>query len=434
MTEKLADLDDLFADDAIRNPYAFFGRIRETDPVHWNARHQLWIITRHADVVSIVRDHESFSSAVIKSDSRPPYPPLDENGLTLLDEVRRFRGAQLVEQDPPRHSSMRRLLHQYFTAQAIEKWRPFIRSAVVELLDEIESGATLDVMTALAAPLPVRVIAHLMDVPANDRPQLRELADKLLYINRGEPNRFATLVEGIRGILDYSAPLAEVRVREPGTDFISVLAEGERLGVMDRYELLVNCALLLFAGHETTVNLIGNGILAFIRNPDEWQKLRASPEQLARRATEECLRFDPPVKSTQRIATRDVTVGERTIRAGDRLRWIIAAANRDPDVFPEPDRFLIDRHPNPHVSLGVGIHFCLGAALARVEGQELFRALAERISSFELETVEPEYQPSIQFRSLRELRVSIDLDRSRPLRSTASGAGPHPPRPISDSS
>jgi cytochrome P450 len=170
MTEKLADLDDLFADDAIRNPYAFFGRIRETDPVHWNARHQLWIITRHADVVSIVRDHESFSSAVIKSDSRPPYPPLDENGLTLLDEVRRFRGAQLVEQDPPRHSSMRRLLHQYFTAQAIEKWRPFIRSAVVELLDEIESGATLDVMTALAAPLPVRVIAHLMDVPANDRP------------------------------------------------------------------------------------------------------------------------------------------------------------------------------------------------------------------------------------------------------------------------
>jgi cytochrome P450 len=234
MTEKLADLDDLFADDAIRNPYAFFGRIRETDPVHWNARHQLWIITRHADVVSIVRDHESFSSAVIKSDSRPPYPPLDENGLTLLDEVRRFRGAQLVEQDPPRHSSMRRLLHQYFTAQAIEKWRPFIRSAVVELLDEIESGATLDVMTALAAPLPVRVIAHLMDVPANDRPQLRELADKLLYINRGEPNRFATLVEGIRGILDYSAPLAEVRVREPGTDFISVLAEGERLGVMDR--------------------------------------------------------------------------------------------------------------------------------------------------------------------------------------------------------
>jgi cytochrome P450 len=244
---------------------------------------------------------------------------------------------------------------------------------------------------------------------ATDRARLRELADELLYINHGEPDRFATLVEGIRGILDYSAPLAAQRLHQPGRDFISVLAEGERIGVMDRYELLVNCALLLFAGHETTVNLIGNGILAFIHNPGEWEKLRANPE-LARRATEECLRFDPPVKSTQRIATRDVTVGDRTIRQGDRLRWIIAAANRDPDVFPDPDRFLIDRHRNPHVSLGVGIHFCLGAALARVEGQELFRALAERVSSFQLETVAPEYQPSIQFRSLRELSVTMTLD------------------------
>jgi cytochrome P450 len=402
------DLDDLFAADAIRDPYTFFGRLRETEPVHWNARHQLWVITRHADVIAIVRDHAAFSSAVIQSDRRPPYPPLDENGLTLLDEVRRFRGAQLVEQDPPRHTNMRRLLHQYFTAQAIEKWRPFIRSAVAELLDEMRPGTTLDVMTEIAAPLPVRVIAHLMDVPATDRPRLRDYADKLLYINRGEPNRFATLVEGIRGILDYAAPLAETRVREPGTDFISVLAEGEHLGIMDRYELLVNCALLLFAGHETTVNLIGNGILAFIRNPEEWAKLRASPEQLARRATEECLRFDPPVKSTQRIAAADVAIGGRTIRTGERLRWIIAAANRDPEVFPDPDRFHIDRHPNPHVSLGSGIHFCLGAALARVEGQELFRGLAERVSSFRLETPEPEYQPSIQFRSLRELRVTLE--------------------------
>jgi len=246
-------------------------------------------------------------------------------------------------------------------------------------------------------------------VPAPDRAQLRELSDKLLYINRGEPNRFTTLVEGIRGILDCMAPLAEQRLHEPGRDFISALAEGERIGLMDRYELLVNCALLLFAGHETTVNLIGNGILAFIRNPGEWEKLRANPE-LARRATEECLRFDPPVKSTQRIATRDVTLGDRTVGQGERLRWIIAAANRDPDVFPDPDRFLIDRHPNPHVSLGAGIHFCLGAALARVEGQELFRGLAKRVSSFRLETVAPEYQPSIQFRSLRELSVRMTLD------------------------
>ena len=401
------DLDDLFADEAIADPHAFFGRLRETDPVHWNARHQLWVITRHADVITLVRDHESFSSAVIRADARAPYPPLDETGLTLLDEVRRFRGAQLVEQDPPRHHDMRRLLHHYFTPPAIETLRPFVRTAVTELLDEIGTGTTVDVMTALAAPLPVRVIAHLMDVPESHRPRLRELADQLLHINRGEPDRFSVLIEGIRGILEYAAPLAESRLARPGKDFISVLTQGERTGVMDRYDVLANCALLLFAGHETTMNLIGNGILAFIRHPDQWATLRSNPEGLTRRATEECLRFDPPVKSTQRIAAADATLGGRTIRKGDRIRWIISAANRDPAVFAEPDRFLIDRHPNPHVSFGGGIHFCLGAALARVEGQELFRALAERVSELRLETPEPAYQPSVQFRSLRELRVRL---------------------------
>jgi cytochrome P450 len=401
------DLDDLFAADAIRDPHTFFGRLRESDPVHWNARHQVWIVTRHADVISIVRDHDAFSSAVIRSDARPPYPPLDVTGLTLLDEVRCFRGAQLVEQDPPRHHAMRRLLHHYFTPPAIEALRPFVRAAVTELLDELGTGRPLDVMTALAAPLPVTVIAHLMGVPEAHRPQLREFADKLLHINRGEPDRFTPLVDGIRSILEYVAPLAESRLESPGQDFISVLTEGERTGVMSRYDVLVNCALLLFAGHETTMNLIGNGILALIRHPEEWEKLRANPEQMTRGATEECLRFDPPVKSTQRIAAADVTLGERTIRKGDRIRWIMTAANRDPSAFPEPDRFRIDRRPNPHVSFGGGIHFCLGAALARVEGQELFRALAERVSTIELETREPEYQPSIQFRSLRELRVTL---------------------------
>jgi cytochrome P450 len=401
-----ADLDDLFADNAIEDPHGFFGQIRATDPVHWNTRYQLWIITRHADVLSVIRDHETFSSAVIRSDRRPPYPPVDEDGLQRLDEVRRFRGAQLVEQDPPRHYEMRRLLNRQFTPGSSEAWRPFIRSAVSELLDEWPAGVTTDVMSGIAAALPVRVITQLMDVPAEDRQRVREFADKLLHINRGEPTRFVTLTDGIRGILAYAAPLAEARMRAPGQDFISAVVEGERTEVLDRYEVLANCALLLFAGHETTMNLIGNGILAFIRHPEEWEKLRTGSEGVLRTAVEECLRYDPPVKSTQRIAATDIELGGRTIRAGDRMRWIMASANRDPDVFAEPDRFLVDRQPNPHISFGGGIHFCLGAALARIEGQELFRGLAERASSFHLHSGKPTYQPSIQFRSLRELRVS----------------------------
>ena len=167
----------------------------------------------------------------------------------------------------------------------------------------------------------------------------------------------------------------------------------------------MNTGLLLFAGHETTMNLICNGLLAFMRHRDQWDRLKRDPEGMARIATEECLRYDPPVKSTQRIVAQEAELHGRSLRPGDRIRWIIAAANRDPSVFSEPDRFDIGRQPNPHLSFGSGIHYCLGVALARIEGQEVFRGLAERFDTFELATEELEYQPSIQFRSLKSLPV-----------------------------
>ena len=201
---------------------------------------------------------------------------------------------------------------------------------------------------------------------------------------------------------------ADERADAPADDFISVLAQAERAGVFTRHQVLVNTALLLFAGHETTMNLICNGTLAFIRHPDQWERLRAHPEGAARLATEECLRYDPPVKSTQRIATEDVERRGKVIRKGDRLRWFMAAANRDPRAFEDPDRFDIGRQPNTHVSFGAGIHYCLGASLARVEGQEVLRALAERFAELRLETEELEYSPSVQFRSLTSLPVAWD--------------------------
>jgi len=185
-----------------------------------------------------------------------------------------------------------------------------------------------------------------------------------------------------------------------------VLAQGERAGALTRHQVLVNTALLLFAGHETTMNLICNGTLALIRHPDQWARLRADPVAQAQPTTEECLRYDPPVKSTQRIASDDVDLRGKRLRKNDRIRWAIASANRDPAVFPEPDRFDIGRHPNPHVAFGAGIHFCLGVTLARLEGQEVFRALAERFPALHLATDHLEYQPSIQFRSLKALPVT----------------------------
>jgi cytochrome P450 len=400
------ELDDMFAPAAIADPYRHYARLRELDPVHWNERYQLWVVTRYDDVVWMIRHHELFSSAVIRNDPRPPYPPVDPGDLGLVGYVRQFRADQLVEHDRPEHLAMRQVVHGYFTPKTMESWRPFVRQAVAELLDEAQERGRMDVLTDLAAPLPVRVITQMMGVPPEDREHLRELADKLLWINRGEPDRLRPLTEGMRGMLEYVEPLVEARLARPGGDFISVLAQGEKIGMLTRHQVLVNTALLLFAGHETTMNLICNGTLALIRHPDQWARLKADPAAWAQRTTEECLRYDPPVKSTQRIATEDVELRGKLLRKNDRIRWAIASANRDPAAFPEPERFDVGRHPNPHVAFGAGIHFCLGVTLARVEGQEVFRALAERFPAFHLETDRLEYQPSIQFRSLKALPVS----------------------------
>ena len=399
------DMDALFDPAVIADPYPLFARLREEDPVHWNAPFQMWIVTSYDHVVWMVRNHERFSSAVIRTDRRPPYPPVDDADVSLLPGIRAFRGDQLVEQDRPVHAAMRQVVHDYFTPGAMESWRPFVRDAVTALIDAVEARGRMDVHRDIAASLPVSVIAQMMGVSNDDRDHLRHLADKLLYINRGEPYRLRPLTEGIRGMIDYVSPQVDRRMANPTNDFLSVLARGEQDGVFNRHQVLVNAALLLFAGHETTMNLICNGLLAFLRHPEQFARLVSDPERHARLATEECLRYDPPVKSTQRIAATDVGLGGRQIRAGDRIRWMIAAANRDPSAFANPDAFDISRQPNPHVAFGAGIHYCLGASLARIEGQEVFRALAERLPGIALDADRLEYEPSIQFRSLKSLPV-----------------------------
>jgi cytochrome P450 len=288
----------------------------------------------------------------------------------------------------------------------MEAWRPFVQSAVKELLDAAEEKGHMDVMKDLATPLPVLVIAQMMGVPPEDRPHVRHLAEKLLYIGRGEYDRMKPLTEGMQGMIEYVSPLVDERINNPGDDFISVLARGEKQGIFTRHQVLVNTSLLLLAGHETTINLICNGTLAFLQHPEQWALFQQDPAAQAKRATEECLRYDAPVKSIQRIASQDVDMRGKVLRKDDRIRWFISPANRDPEVFANPAIFDITRDPNPHVAFGNGVHHCLGATLARLEGQEVFKALAERFPSLHLETEELAYQPSITFRSLKALPVA----------------------------
>src|SRR5713226_3428663 len=398
--------DDMFTPDAIADPYTYYGRLREEDPLHCNETYELWVITAHADLVWLTRHHELFSSAVFKNGPRPAYPAIDESDLGLYEYVRNYQGDQFIQHDRPDHLEMRKAVHGYFTPKSLEEWRPFVQKAVKELLDAAEKKGRMDVMRDLATPLPVLVIAEMMGVPDPDRHYIRELAEKLLYIGRGEHDRMKLLTEGMQGMIDYVSPLVDERIVNPGDDFISVLARGEKQGVFTRHQVLVNTSLLLLAGHETTINLLCNGTLAFLRHPAQWALLKQDPAGWAKRATEECLRYDPPVKSIQRIASQDVEMRGKVVRKDDRMRWFISSANRDPEVFANPETLDITRDPNPHVAFGSCVHHCLGATLARLEGQEAFTALAQRFPSLHVETEELAYQPSMTFRSLTSLPVA----------------------------
>ena len=399
--------EDMFTDEVITDPYTYYGSLREEDPVHWNEMYQLWVITRHDDLVWLTRHNELFSSAVFKNDQRPPYPTIYDSDLGLYEFVREYQSRQFIQHDRPVHLDMRKVVHGYFTPRSMEEWRPLVKDVIKDLLDEAEERGSMDVMRDFATPLPLLIIAEMMGVPKKDRPYIREVAEKLLYVGRGEPWRMQNFSEGIREMIEYVTPLVEERIVNPQDDFISVLAQGEREGVFSRDQVISNSSLLLLAGHETTINLLCNGILSFIHNPDQWELLRRDTEGMNVKANEECLRHDSSVKSITRIAAEDVELRDKVIKKGERVRWFISSANRDPRKFENPDQFDITRWPNAHVAFGAGIHHCLGATLVRVEGQEAFKAFAERFDSLHLDTTEElEYQPSITFRSVKAMPIT----------------------------
>ena len=405
--------DDMFTGEAISDPYSYYGRIREEDPVYWNQLYELWVITGHDDLVWGTRHHELFSSEVWHRDKKPPYPAIDESDLGLYQFMREFFMDLFVQHDRPVHTDQRKVVHKWFNPKSMEMWRPMVQSVIQDMLDEAEQSSRMDVMKDFATPLPLFVIAQMMGMPVEDRSFIRSMAEKLLFIGRGEADRMQPLTDGIKELMEYLSPLVADRVSKPvdENDLLSVLSSGEKTGVLTRDEVVADAILLLLAGHETTINLICNGTLAFTQYPDQWRLLKQNkfeaPDAVVR-ATEECLRYDPPVKSIARIAAVDVELGGKLIREGERIRWFISSANRDPDRHPNPDTFDISRWPNTHVAFGSGIHHCLGATLARLEAQEAFKALANRYDSINLETDHIEYQPSITFRSIQSLPVSLN--------------------------
>ncbi len=402
--------DDLFATDAIRDPYGYFGALRSEAPVHWNDQYRMWVVTSYERLVWTARHPEYFSSEVALRDTRPPSPTIPEEDMELFGAVRNWMAARFTQNDGAKHREKRKVVHGYFTPKAMETWRPLVRQTVNDLLDELQGAGRMDVMHDFATPLTYSIIAGLMDIPPSDRGFVKELCGRMCAFDGNDPNRVRDFAAGVQAVTDYLAPIVAERVRDPGEDLLSVICQGEIMGAYTRDEVLANALLLLVAGHETTNDLISNGVLAFAQRSDQFDLLRSDPDAHIVNAVEEVLRYDSPLKSIQRIATQDVDMGDgQMVGKDDRVRWVISSANRDPAVFDDPNDLDITRNPNPHVAFGSGVHHCLGATLARLEGQEAFAELARRFGGFELETdpEQLEYLPSVGQRTLLNLPVSM---------------------------
>jgi cytochrome P450 len=394
---------DLLGREAVADPYATFGRLREQDPVHWSASHRSWVITRYDDVAA------AFVDARLSSDRvRAIYDSkLSDAERTARAPTFEVLSDWMVFKDPPDHTRLRNLVKRAFTPRAIQALEPRIAGVVEYVLDTAPRGE-LDVVRHVAYPIPAMVIADMLGVPAEDRDLFRAWSDDITTLvfegARTDADRLRAQ-HGLTALSEYLGELVRRNRAEPGENLISALVRArEDDDTLTEHEIVNTCTLLLFGGHETTTNLLANGFLALVRNPGEAELLRADPS-LARSAVEELNRYDGPAKMVVRRAGEAFELRGRRIDAGSRVLLVQCAANRDPRRFEDPDRLDLRRAENRQLGFGYGIHYCLGAPLARLEAQLALPRMLERLRDPELLVDEPEYQPVLLTRALTRLPI-----------------------------
>jgi len=394
--------DAFFAD-----PYSVYKQLREEAPVYWCAAWNAWIITRYEDVMYVLRHADLFSSA-----GRVRYllAQLPAEARQQVAALERHYDIGLAHTDPPDHTRLRALLNKVFTPRMVENWRKRVQDVVNELLDSAADKGQMDIIHDLAYPLPATIIAEMIGAPNSDIHRFREWAVAInnLFALGGRISEEAarTAQDYLSEMREYIAELSEVKKAQSADDILSRLVSAETDGEhLTIGELVSTCVTLFVAGHETTTNLIGNGTLALLQHPEQAQILRDNPA-LMPHAIEEILRYDPSVPRGWRIAKTDVEIGGKTIQTGALIFPILAAANRDPDAFPQPDRFDVQRQPNKHLAFGHGIHYCLGAPLARMEGAVALHKLLQRYPNLQLATDTLTWNHDVAIRSLESLPVT----------------------------
>lgn len=399
----------------VRDPYPFFARLRREAPVY---RHgDLLVLSRHADCQAAALDADLWKT----DGKRYDYGGLDP---ATLPQAQRDKLAELFEMERlalnktegAQHDRIRMLVQRAFTPRTVEGLAAPLQAIADELLDEAPGEGVLNAIDHFAFQLPLIMICTLLEVPIADRRKIREISQGISGLFAGVRDDVVRVVdEAHRSRLElfaYLRGVIERRKREGGDpdSVMSILLSAEAGDKLSEEELLANAVLFVFAGHETTTNAIGNGLVAMMQHRDQWERLVADPT-LARSAADECLRFISPVQTEPRVAMADRELNGVEIREGQRIRMIWASANRDPERFPDPDRFDIGRTDNKHLALGIGRHYCLGASLARLEIATALATLARRFPQMRMAEPEPAWRPSFNVRAVHELPLELGPER-----------------------
>jgi cytochrome P450 len=396
------ELPPLFGSEMHEDPYPVYRRLRETDPVHWNDALQAWVLTRYDDVAWALKSLSSDRVSLARERS-------GDAGLDLLWDA---LAALMIQRDEPDHTRLRALVQKAFYRSSVEQWKGSIERRSRSLLAPALERGEMDFIWDFAVPLPVLVISELVGVPEEDRKQVKNWCDDFsivalnFYANISS-DQLARGLESVKAFRTYLEGQVEKVRRAPRQDLLSSLVlaehEGHRLTID---ELLANAILLLNAGNETTSNLLGNGLFALLQHPEQLSRLRAAPASIPD-AVEECLRFDSPVQFQGRVALADAECAGVPIRQGQLVLPVLGAANRDPAHFPDPDRFDISRQPNFHLAFGHGHHHCVGAELARVEAQIVFKILFTELRTLELMPVDVRHRENFNMRCYQNLPIRL---------------------------